>query len=359
MTPAAKAQQVKALAREVGFDLAGIARAAPIQRASYYRDWLARGYDGTMSYLSRNVPLRYNPAGLLEGARSVLCVALAYKRADGYQRPSQVGALPGDSHERLPTGRIAQYARGRDYHVVLREMLDQVVVRMRADLREPFDARVFVDTGPLAERELAAAAGLGWIGKNTCLLNEHLGSYLLLGEVVTTLPLPPDEPVPERCGHCTRCLDTCPTKALVQPHQMDATRCISYLTIEHRGEVPTELHAGLGDWLFGCDRCQQVCPYNAKAPLGTHPDLTKDRVPDRQPLLPLLGLRSGDYRRLTRDSALRRARRNMWRRNAALLMGNATSVDARTALEELSQDPDPDVRQAAVASLARCHAGDQ
>lgn len=358
MTSAAKAQLVKALAREVGFDLVGITRAAPIRRATYYREWLAKGYGGSMHYLSRNVHLRSDPARLLAGAQSILCVAVAYRRTDGYERPCSLGTQDGPAAARPPAGRIAQYARGSDYHGVLRGLLEQVLVRLRQELHQDFGARAFVDTGPLLERELAAAAGLGWIGKNTCLLNAHWGSYLLLGEIVTTLALPPDQPVPGRCGSCTRCLDTCPTQALVRPHQINAARCIAYLTMEHRAAIAPELHAALGDRLFGCDLCQQVCPYNARAPLGTQPEITTDRVPQRLPLMPLLALRSADFRRLTRDTALGRARRNMWRRNAALLLGNAdrAGAEAYRALEALRQDSDPIVREAAAASLARWHA---
>ena len=168
-------------------------------------------------------------------------------------------------------GRVAQYVRGPDSHRVLRAMLNELVDQLRCRLDEPFDARVFVDTGPILERELAAAAGLGWVGRNTMLLNEGLGSYLFLGEVLTTLELGVDSPVADRCGNCTRCLDACPTHALVAPYQLDASRCISYLTIEHRGQVPEELCELIGDWVCGCDVCQQVCPYNRRAPLATQP----------------------------------------------------------------------------------------
>ena len=325
MTPHAKAQTVKALARDVGFDLVGITHANPIDRAAYYRGWLAAGYAGTMGYLHRNVRLRLDPAGLLPGARSIVCAALAYKRSDGYEPRNEQsgvsGAIPVDS---CPTGRVAQYARGHDYHVVLHHMLDQLIRTARDQLHEPFEARVFVDTGPVLERELAAAAGLGWIGRNTCLLNGRLGSYLLLGEAVTTLDLHPDPPAVPRCGRCTRCVDTCPTRALVQPHMLDARRCIAYLTIEHRGEVSAELRGLSGDWVFGCDLCQQVCPYNARAPLGTHPEITADRLPGRIALHALLEASRGDYRRLVRGTATGRARIEMLRRNAGIVLANST-----------------------------------
>jgi epoxyqueuosine reductase len=338
MTPLAKAQVVKALGRRIGFDLVGVTHAEPVRRAEYYRRWLAEGYGGTMGYLRRNVPYRAEPGKLLAGARSVICVGLNYKRADGYVRPGSeaghevAGCVArgdhleggcGDASEPGPTGGVAQYARGRDYHIVLRDMLDTLLEQVRGELGETFDARVFVDTGPVLERELAVAAGLGWFGRNTCLLNGRLGSYLLLGEALTTLELAADEPVGERCGSCRRCVEACPTGALVAPYELDARRCIAYLTIEHRGAIAEELQPLMGDHVFGCDVCQQVCPYNAKAPLATHPAMTADVLPARLDLSRLVQMGAGEYRRLTRGSAATRARPSMWRRNAAIALSNA------------------------------------
>ena len=322
MLPSAKTRRVKTLAAAVGFDRVGITHAGPVQGVGYYRVWLAAGHAGTMGYLQRNVEIRAEPARLLPGARSIICVALNYGRPEpGAASLAQQGVEDGSPHP--PTGRVAQYARGRDYHVVMRRMLRELVDRLREEVNEPFEARVCGDTAPLLERELARAAGLGWMGKNTCLLHERLGSYLFLGEVLTTLELEPDSPVPDRCGTCTRCLDACPTKAFPAPYQLDASRCISYFTIEHRGEVPKEFHAAIGDWVFGCDICQQVCPFNAKAAAATHPEITEDRIPARLDLLGLLNLDSADYRRLTKDTAARRATRHMWRRNAGIALRNA------------------------------------
>jgi epoxyqueuosine reductase len=277
----------------------------------------------------------------------VICVALSYRRVE----PPREHTGP----EGPPTGRIAQYARGRDYHVVMRAMLEELVSRLRARLGEPFQARVFVDTGPLLERGLAWAAGLGWIGKNTCLLHQKLGSYLFLGEVITTLELVPDQASADRCGGCTRCLDACPTGALLGPYRLDASRCISYLTIEHRSEVPDELHTAMSDWVFGCDICQEVCPYNAKAPAGRQPEIMVEQIPARLGLLDLLSLRSGEYRRLTKESATRRASRRMWRRNAAIALGNVAKLDltAREALAQAADSAEPEVRHAAKLALAR------
>ncbi len=316
MTSADKSKLVKRLAEEVGFDLAGIARAEPSERGGYYRDWLARGHVGSMAYLARNVELRSDPRGLLSDARSIIVVAILYKRSDGY-RPASAAATAA------PTGRIAQYVRGVDYHVVIRRMLQDLAARMRDQIREPFRARPCVDTAPLLERDVARAAGLGWIGKNTCLLNGTLGSYLLLGELITTLELAADEPVAERCRSCTRCLDACPTNALIAPYQMDASRCISYLTIEHRGDLPPDLQTQIGDWLLGCDICQQVCPYNSKAPLVRHAEISMNRLPPRIDLEGVLSLEASGYRALVADTAATRVTLPMLRRNASAVADNA------------------------------------
>jgi epoxyqueuosine reductase len=345
MTPAEKTTLVKRLGLGLGFDLVGIAQAAPNPRAPYYREWLAAGHAGSMRYLQRNVQLREDLAHLLAGARSVICVALNYHRR----------SPPGETLDDRRAGRVASYALGVDYHRVLRGMLDELVVKLREQVGERFEGRVFVDTGPVPERELAAAAGLGWIGKNTMLLHERLGSYLFLAEAITTLELEPDSPSADRCGSCTRCLDACPTKALTAPYHLDARRCISYLTIEHRDEIPVEFHEPMGQWVFGCDICQHVCPFNRHAPMAEHPEITADRIPEYLPLLDLVRLRSGEYRRLTEGTAARRAGRNMWRRNAAIALGNAEHLNEaeKAALAEASQGDDPGLRHAATHASKR------
>lgn len=273
-----------------------------------------------MRYLASQLPLRLDPSRLIPGARSAICTAVRYKRD---RPPSAPGPHPGaQPPAQPPSGRVAMYARGDDYHVVLRRMLERLIAALHERIEVQFEARAFVDTGPLIERELAAAAGVGWIGKNTLVMHESLGSYLFLGEIVTTLDLAPDAPATDHCGTCTRCLDACPTQAFPAAYQMDASRCISYLTIEHRGEIPPELAARMSDWVYGCDVCQEVCPHNAKAPMASHPELTADRIPARLPLDPLTRLTAGEYRRLTRRTAARRATRRMWQRNAALLLAN-------------------------------------
>ncbi len=310
MTPADSTRLVRRISQGVGFDLVGVTSVAAPARAGHYRAWLERGYAGSMAYLHRYQALRGDPAQLLPGARSIICVGLAYRRPEP----------PPDAAE--PSGRIAQYARGYDYHTIMRRMLLEVAERLRASLDVAFEARPFVDTGPLLERELAARAGLGWVGKNTLLLHPQFGSWLLLGELVTTLALEPDEPMSDHCGSCTACIDACPTGAFPTPYTLDASRCISYLTIERRSEIPADLAPLMGDWVYGCDICQEVCPFTRKAAPGTHAALMADRLPARIPLAPLTRLTSGDYRRLTRDSAARRATRPMWMRNAKIALRN-------------------------------------
>ncbi len=286
-----------------------------------------------MAYLKRTAETRLNPAALLPGVRSVLCVGLCYKRTDGYQPlAARGGAAPEaaetDGASGRAIGRVAQYARGLDYHVVLHRMLRELVRRLAAALADDtWSWRACVDTAPVLERELAERAGLGWIGRNTCLLNADLGSYVLLGELFTSLDLTCDAPIAERCAECTRCVDACPTGALVAPRELDARRCIAYLTIEHRSAIPDEFHRLMGAWVFGCDICQQVCPYNHRAPLGTHPDLCANRIPPEVLLDSLATLTSGGHRRLTRGTAARRASPSMWRRNAGIAAGNAAGRD--------------------------------
>jgi epoxyqueuosine reductase len=238
--------------------------------------------------------------------------------------PERIPRAPeSDSPSTEPRGRVAMYAWGEDYHLVLRERLSALVARMREEIGGAFEAQLCVDTSAIIERELAAAAGIGWIGKNTLVLHPTLGSFFFLGEIITDLALAPDAPLPDHCGTCTRCLDACPTAAFPQPCAMDARRCISYLTIEHRGEIAPDLAEKAGDWVFGCDICQDVCPYNHRAPAATEPRFQGG--PDyAHPLLAdILSWDDAAYRSWTRGRATRRAKRARWRRNAEIALRNA------------------------------------
>lgn len=326
-------------ARAAGFDRAGVAVAGEVARAEYVRRWLDEGMGGEMAYLSRWRELRIDPRRLLPGARSVIVVAHSYRQrpsgatagGEGERRMREGGAdqpPPAEisrSKTRNPPSRIAQYAWGRDYHLVIREKLRQLVDELRQAIPEAFDSRVCVDTAPVLERELAAAAGVGWIGKNTLVMHESLGSYFFLGEIITTLELAPTGPATDHCGTCTRCLEACPTAALSAPYQMDARRCISYLTIEHRSEIPVGLAPLIGDWLYGCDICQDVCPHNRKAPPGREPVY----APGSNPLVPeadmdaVLSMSQEDYARAVAGSAMQRASLQMLQRNARIVQENA------------------------------------
>ncbi|MGC2421168.1 MAG: tRNA epoxyqueuosine(34) reductase QueG [Candidatus Acidiferrales bacterium] len=266
---------IRERARALGFDLCGVVRVEEYGELAHLPEWLAHGYAGEMNYLRD--PRRGDPALVMEGARSLIVAALNYNSDKPYSTE-----LPSSADEESPRGWISRYAWGDDYHELLREKLDALVAEMRAEFAEPFEARAYVDTGPIIERVAAKHAGLGWLAKNTCLINQQLGSWLFLGVIVTTLVLEPtlapgpDEqvrtdpaspPPQDLCGSCTRCLDACPTQAFPAPYVLDARRCISYLTIELRGAIPEELRPQMGRAVIGCDICQDVCPWNRKAPV--------------------------------------------------------------------------------------------
>ena len=323
---------VKRIATELGFDRVGIGPVDPPPHAEFLRAWLDRGYAGRMAYLRRHLGVRLDPRRLLPGARSVICVAM------NYYHPA-----PVETHDEssVPHGRFARYAWGQDYHVLVRDRLDVLVQRLGEAVDEPFGSRPFVDTAPILERPVAAVAGLGWIGKNTMLIVPRLGSFVFLGGVMTTLALTPDPPLPDRCGRCRRCIDACPTGALVEPYVMDASRCISYLTIELRDAVPAELRPAVGDRVFGCDACQRACPHNRRAPATCEPSLRVRPPTPSTALVELLSWSRETYLRTTRGRAIRRAKLNMLRRNAAVALGNVGEPEHLFALQAVANDDDP------------------
>ena len=312
---------VQRLCREQGFALAGTAHAGPSGRAAEYLAWLASGRHGSMEYLARNTELRIEPARALPGARSVIMVA------DVYHSRSTPPPRRAANTAR-PAGSIARYARGLDYHAVMKRRLHALCDALRGHFAQD-QFRAFVDTAPLPERELAARAGLGWIGKNTLLINPRHGSYTLLGGVLTTLDLDsPAAPEPDHCGTCTRCIDACPTRALT-PYSLDASRCISYLTIEHRADIDPALHAAIGDRVFGCDVCQEVCPHNSPRDAAAP---TRDEYAPRRTaldLLAVLGWTRDDRRDALRGSSMKRATLPMLQRNARIALTNAASPATR------------------------------
>lgn len=312
------AAEVKAFARSLGFDLVGIAPAHAPLHADYFRQWLAAGRHGEMTYLANRSDERADPDKYLPGARSVICVAL------NYHSPLE----PVSDADRPYHGRVARYALGDDYHEIIKHRLYDLADWLRE--RAGGQTRCGVDTVPVMERELAARAGIGWVGKNTCVIHPDAGSWILLGEVLTTLELPADAPMTDHCGTCTRCLDACPTGALTGPYELDATRCISYLTIEHRGEIAPDLRPQIGDWLYGCDVCQDVCPHNARVPSATDPAL-KPRFPTGTlDVRQVESWTEGEYRPALRRSAMKRVKLPQLKRIAAIVRENAEGASAQT-----------------------------
>lgn len=369
-TPAPpRAETVRRLARELGFALTGIAPAEPAARAGFLRDWLAAGRHGEMAYLTERLDERLDPRVLLPGAASVICVADAYPGTP--DEPRSAGDLPAAA----PVGRIARYARGDDYHPVMKKRLHALENALR--VRWPDHGyRSAVDTAPVLEREHAWRAGLGWIGKNTLMIHPRRGSWLLLGEIVTTLRLATSADLgigtaADHCGTCRRCLDACPTGCLT-PYAIDARRCISYLTLEHRGPIDEGLHPQMGDWIAGCDVCQEVCPYNraeraadevdaghTDGSMASHPAYAPRPPAPAVPLLELLGWDAEARRRAFERSTLKRIKLAQLKRNALIAAGNALvhrdEPALRTRIESLAVDPGEEelVRTTASQVLAR------
>ena len=332
-------ERVKAHAFGLGFDLVGVTRLGAAESSARLYEWLEKGYHGEMAYLERGAALREDATRPEPGMRSAIVVGLDY----GGKQPS---------------GPIARYARGDDYHDVMRARLRELHACLDREHGGPSAARPFVDTGPILERELAQRAGLGWFGKNTMLINPSRGSFFFIGALFSSLDLEPDAPfAPDHCGTCTRCIDACPTDAIREPRVLDATRCISYLTIEHRSAIPETVREAIGGLVFGCDICQDVCPWNvrfSRAPGAGRLAPRDDRVsPD---LAELLGLNDAEFRDRFRGSAITRTKRRGLARNIAVALGNRRAsepddVNALTAARD--HDADPIVREHAAWALAQ------
>jgi epoxyqueuosine reductase len=331
--------RLKQRAREVGFDLVGIAPAIPADGFERLGAWLKRGFAGEMTYMGRHFEARRRPCSILPEVRSVVMVAMNYN--------------PCESRSPTSAGKVARYAQGEDYHDVLRRRLKQLLTWIQEEVPS-CRGRAVVDTAPLLERDFARRAGLGWFGKNTMLLNKRLGSYFFLGALLVDLELQPDSAhETNHCGTCTACLDACPTEAFAEPGLLDSRRCISYLTIELKGTIPPELRAPMGDWVFGCDICQEVCPWNRKSLPAAEPAF-QPRLDLQAPnLVELLGLSEEAFRRRFRGTALMRAKRSGLLRNAAIALGNQRDPTALPALQRALNDPDPLVRDAAQWAIER------
>lgn len=348
---------LKRIAREVGFDLAGIAGAADRLEHRFFPDWIAEGRAGEMKYLeARNDAGELKRASLAHAApwaRSIAVCALNYNTGQPYS-----------THAGSPTqGWISRYAWSQhDYHAVLLEKLRALEARLvtlcaQHEIPAP-RTWCYVDTGPVIERIFAKYAGIGWIGKNTCILNEQLGSWLFLGVMLTSLQLTPDLPPPDRCGSCTRCLDACPTNAFPAPYQLDATKCISYLTIELRASIPEQLRPGIGRQIFGCDICQDVCPWNRHAPTTGAPEFEPRPQLVNPDLEWLARLSVQEFREIFRGSPVKRTRFNGLRRNVVIAMANSGDMRFLPLLQQLSSDQDPVVAEHANWAVQRLKSDD-
>ena len=339
----AKPEQIKLIAAEAGFDLCGIAPVQEFPELARFPQWIADGHAGEMKYLeSRNDSGQLRRASLnlvFPWARSVVVCAVNYNAPHPYST---------DVHDPA-RGWISRYAWSReDYHDSVLRRLREVEGKLK-ELCQPeaIESRSYVDTGPIVERVYAKYAGVGWLGKNTCLINQKMGSWLFLGVIITSLELTPDLAAPDRCGTCTRCIDACPTHAFIGPHQLDSNKCIAYLTIEKRGAIPEELREGIGNQVFGCDICQDVCPWNRKAPATNKPEFQPRAGLVNPALAWLAEISEEEFREVFRGSAVKRAKRDGLRRNALIAIGNSADRSALPVTERVSSDPNPVVADAA------------
>jgi len=336
--------RIKELAVTLGFELVGIAPAVEADGFARLQDWLARGYSGEMTYLSNHGDARRHPESILPDVRSVVMVGISYK-------PTADSLRPTSNH-----GRVSCYAGGFDYHDVIRDKLKQLLTAIQIEAPGT-QGRAVIDTAPLLERDFARRAGLGWFGKNTMLIDTKLGSYFFLGALLLDLALPIDAPfATTHCGTCTRCLDACPTDAFVAPYQLDARRCISYLTIELRGPIDDSLRPLMDDWIFGCDICQEVCPWNRKAPPGREEKLQANVTALALDLIELLSLDDAGFRERFRHTPIWRTKRSGLLRNAAIALGNIGDANALPVLERAANDIESIVREAASWAMERIRA---
>ncbi|MGA9533706.1 MAG: tRNA epoxyqueuosine(34) reductase QueG [Anaerolineales bacterium] len=344
VSPSELKRRLLVRARDLGFALAGVTTADPPPHVDVYEEWLEHNRHGEMEYLqrSRNRRARSNPRDLLPECESILVVGVNYLSRDDESGPSA-------------PARVSNYAVGDDYHDLIPARLQELMQELEAWAGEPVPHRIYTDTGPILERELAQRAGLGWIGKNTCLINPNRGSYFFLAEVLLGLKLPADDPMKaDHCGSCTRCIDACPTSCIRQDRTLDARHCISYLTIELRGEIPPDLREQVGGWVFGCDICQQVCPWNVRfAGASEEPAFQSRPFFQDAELSDYLTMDDEVYRRTFKGSPLKRAKRHGLARNAAIAAGNQPSVDTFDSLVHALKDPEPVVRQHAAWAIGR------
>lgn len=341
----ALAARVRALSRQLGFQRCGITGVELGQDQEHLRSWLAEGLYGSMDWMARHADMRSRPAELIPGTLRVISVGLDYGRND-----SDAAWATLANGERAY---VARYALGRDYHKLMRKRLQTLARRLQEQVG-PMGHRVFVDSAPVLERALARNAGLGWIGKHTCLIDRHGGSWFFLGEIYVDIPLPVDTPASAHCGSCVRCIDVCPTQAIIAPHRLDARRCIAYLTIEHEGPIPIELRKPIGNRIFGCDDCQLVCPWNKFARRTDEPDFRARNDLDVATLPQLFAWDEAEFLSRTEGSPIRRSGHQRWLRNIAVALGNAPSSPAvLEALASRREDDSALVREHVAWALAQ------
>ena len=339
--------QLVSFARQIGFDSCRIAVCNPPAHATEFRKWLRQDAHGEMNYMQRGEEKRCDPQKVLPGAKSIVVLALNYFQGDV---PAGDICLRRAATEDGKRGRIARYAWGDDYHDVTREKLDKVDNFLR---RFGGEQKCYVDTGPILERDHAAKAGIGWHGKNTMLIDERFGTWFFLAEILTTLELPPDRPVPDRCGTCERCVKACPTGAITAPHRLDARRCISYLTIELKGSIPLELRPLIGDRIFGCDDCLDVCPWNRFAQVSHETAFSARQSTTGMSLREYLQLNDAEFRGFFKNSPIKRIKRRGFLRNVCVALGNAGNASDIPALERAAADPEPLIAEHAMWAIQR------
>lgn len=349
-------QEIQARAAELGFDLCRVTTAASPASAAHFQRWIEQGHHGLMAYLERNADKRVDPQRVLPGAVSCIVLAASYfktssPRADGAVSIGEAGPITP-----APTGVVARYARFKDYHDVMGEKLAALSQWLDAESGVSSRSLWYVDTGPILERDFAQRAGIGFVGKHTNVISRRLGNWFLLGEILTQVSLEPDLAEVNRCGHCTRCLSACPTQAITAPFQLDARRCISYLTIELKGPIPLEFREAIGDRIFGCDDCLAVCPWNRFAQQGR---LMRDQgsaSSGEEDLLELLGLDEPAFRRRFHGTPILRSKRRGLLRNVCVALGNTGGREALPALERASLDLEPLIAEHARWAIARIEA---
>jgi len=365
------AASIKAKARELGFDLVGITSAEPSAFADAFRDWIARGLHGEMAYMAKNPERRVDPSLILPDARSIIAVGMNYYaelkaegldskaeqtyRSDRSDQSVEINKRSGQNQESKTEDAavFARYARGDDYHDVMTPRLRDLLAYIKEIAGDGVEGRVYVDTGPVLEREVARRAGLGWFGKNTMLINTRRGSYFFLGEIIINVDLPQDEPAVGGCGTCTKCIDACPTGAITGPYELDARRCISYLTIELKGQIPEEFRPAIAatNRIYGCDICQEVCPFNRPADTSANPTLVSSTEPAFQPraattgrtLFDLSEMSEVEFREQYKGSAVKRTKWSGLVRNVAAALSPRLDDQTITTHEPIDHDQAPEV----------------